>query len=236
MAIARLRALLPARAAAVPGGRLLVAPRPSLRCLSSKADGKAVANTNDGAVTEVKKVWGSALELKEVSKEEANEKYLEVTDLKRTLMPPTGVAVQARDDMLHDRFNYVSTHLSNENAYIVAGKKGAVAPAAVGQTGMMLASICVLMGAITSVVYIKTQWGVNSPKELGDKLREKGAARREAMEKSGTVNLVRSISAKADSTVKTNVELVRRPSQQLGEHLDKSFKGVVKKKEAPVPE
>mmetsp|Transcript_31239 Transcript_31239/g.77890 ORF Transcript_31239/g.77890 Transcript_31239/m.77890 type:complete len:239 (-) Transcript_31239:396-1112(-) len=209
--------------------------RTSRRAVCSKAEEKSVAATAGGKSLE-KKIWGSGLELEPVTKEQAEEKYLDVTDLKRTLTPPTSVAVKARDDMLNDRFNYVSTHLSNENAYIVAGKKGAVAPAAVGQTGMALASFCVLMGAITSVVYIKTQWGVTSAKDLGDKLREKGAARREALEASGTVGLVRSISSKGEATVKEHVELVRRPSQQLGEHLDKSFKGVHRKRaEEPSP-
>lgn len=213
--------------------RCLGAPSQLARVSSPRLLSTALTNKEGGnAVTVEKKTWGSALELKEVSKEEANDKFLEVTDLKRTLMPPTGVAVQARDDMLNDRFNYVATHLSNENAYIVAGKKGAVAPGAVGQTGMMLASFCVLMGAITSVVYIKTQWGVSSPKELGDRLREKGAARREAMEKSTGVGLVRRLSANAESQVKENVELVRRPSQQMGQHFQESFKDVVKKKDA----
>jgi len=228
-----IRAVSAVRAAPIAPSRSLAASqlaRASQRLMSSSS---AVANTSGGgnAVTVEKKTWGSALELKEVSKEEAQEKFLEVTDLKRTLMPPTGVAVEARNDMLNDRFNYVSTHLSNENAYIVAGKKGAVAPAAVGQTGMTLATVCVLMGAITTVVYIKTQWGVSSPKELGDKLREKGAARREAMEKSSSVGLVRRFSANAEQGVKENVELVRRPSQQLGQHLGESFKDVVKKKD-----
>ncbi|KAL3914108.1 MAG: hypothetical protein SGPRY_007739 [Prymnesium sp.] len=215
--------------AALPLPRARVLHRP----LSSDADQKSIerAETSKGAEVS-KKVWGSALELKEVSKEEAEEKFLDVTDLKRTLMPPTAVAVSARDDMLNDRFNYVSTHLSGENAYIVAGKQGSIAPAAVGQSGMALASLCVVMGAITAVVYIKTQWGVTSAKDLGDKLREKGAARREALESSGTVGLVRSISANAETAVKDNVDIVRRPSQQMGEHFEKSFKGVVKKKEA----
>ena len=36
----------------------------------------------------------------------------------------------------------------------------------------MVAAACVVMAAITCVVYIKTQWGVSTPKELGDKLRD----------------------------------------------------------------
>ena len=36
------------------------------------------------------------------------------------------------------------------------------------------------------------------------------------------------VSQQAETSVKDNVELVRRPSQQLGKHFDESFKGVVK--------
>jgi len=197
--------------------------------LSSTA---VVNKQKEKEMTEVKN-WGSGLELKEVSKKEAEENFLDHTSLKRTLMPPTGVAVEARDQMLHNRFNYVSTELSPDKQYIVMGKTGTVAPAAVGQTSMLLATLCVLMGAITSVVYVKTQWGVVSAKDLGDKLREKGAARREAMESSGAVSLVRTISNQGERTVKENVELVRRPSQQMGAHLNESFKDVVRKKPQP---
>ena len=66
-----------------------------------------------------------------------------------------------------------------------------------------------------------------------------GAARREEMEKSGTVHLARTLSRNMDATVKENVEIVRRPSQQMGEHFQESFKGVVRKRpgaEAPKPE
>lgn len=219
--------------------RTIRAPRPLAavaraprRGLSDAGDAKQVEKAAPQNQIDTKKVWGSTLELKEFTKEQANEKYLEVTDIKRTLMPPTAEAVKARDDMLNDRFNYVSTHLSNENAYIVAGKHGSVAPAAVGQTGMAVATLCVLLGAIASVVYVKNSWGVSSAKDLGDKLREKGAARREALEGSGTVRLVRTVSANAETAVKSNVELVRRPSQQVGEHLEKSLKGIGKSKDS----
>ena len=67
--------------------------------------------------------------------------------------------------------------------------------------------------------------GVSSAKEFGDRLRDKGAKRREALERSTSANLVRSVSSRAEATVKENVEIVRRPSQQLGSHLDTSFKG-----------
>lgn len=108
------------------------------------------------------------------------------------------------------------------------GGKGAVAPAAIGQGSFLIAGLVVLLGGIGTVVYIRTQWGVSSPKELGDRLREKGAAKREALERSTSANLIRSVSSKAENTVKENVELVRRPSQAMGEHLNESFKGVVK--------
>mgnify|MGYP007078102286 CR=1 FL=1 len=205
----------------------------SSRCLSSDSSGKGskglTRKSADGSVAEVKN-WGSALELPEITKEQAHEKFLDVTDVKRAMVPPVGIAVKARDDMLHDRFNYVATNLNPAAQYVVMGKKGAVAPTQVTQTGLAMASVCVLMGAITTVVYIKTQWNVSSPKELGDRLREKGAARRQAMEGGEAVKLVRTFSANAENTVKENVEIVRRPSQHLGEHFQESFKGVVKKK------
>jgi len=84
------------------------------------------------------------------------------------------------------------------------------------------------MGAIASVVYVKTQWGVSSAKELGDRLREKGAAKKASLERSNTAHLVRSVSSRAEASVKENVDLVRRPSQEMGSHFQKSFKGVVK--------
>jgi len=177
---------------------------------------------------EVIKTWGNNVELPAVTKEQAQEAYLEATDVTRALTPPTAVAVEARDDMLHNRFNYVSTNLNPDAQYVVMGGKGAVAPAAVGQGSFILAGVVVLMGAIASVVYIKTQWGVSSAKELGDRLREKGAAKKASLERSTTANLVRSVSSRAESTVKDNVELVRTPSQQMGAHFTKSFKGVVK--------
>ena len=61
--------------------------------------------------------------------------------------------------------------------------------------------------------------------ELGDKLREKGAARKEAIESGGAVGLVRSISTTADTTVKANVDIVRRPTQQVGGTLHGAFQG-----------
>ena len=70
-----------------------------------------------------------------------------------------------------------------------------------------------------------------NPKELGDRLREKGAARRESLQASTVAKLSRSISQNAEISVKSNVHLVREPSAQLGAHLKDSFKdGVVKKK------
>jgi len=177
---------------------------------------------------EVVKTWGSGVELPAVTKEEAQEKFLDTTSVTRALTPPVATAVAARDDMLKDRFNYVSTHLNPQSQYVVMGGKGAVAPAAIGQGSFLIAGLVVLLSAIGTVVYIRTQWGVTSPKELGDRLREKGAAKREALERSTSASLIRSVSKQAETSVKENVELVRRPSQHLGEHLNESFKGVVK--------
>lgn len=163
-----------------------------------------------------------------MSKEEAQEAYLDTTSVTRAMTPPVATAVAARDDMLKDRFNYVSQNLNPESQYIVMGGKGAVAPAAIGQGSFLIAGLMVLLGGIGGVVYIKTQWGVSTPMELGDRLRQKGAARREALERSTSASLIRSVSAGAEKSVKENVELVRRPSQQLGAHFNESFKGVVK--------
>jgi hypothetical protein len=121
------------------------------------------------------------VELPAVTKEEAEEKYLDTTSVTRAMTPPVATAVAARDDMLKDRFNYVSQNLNPESQYIVMGGKGAVAPAAIGQGSFLIAGLMVLLGGIGGVVYIKTQWGVSTPMELGDRLREKGAARREAI-------------------------------------------------------
>ena len=49
------------------------------------------------------------------TKEQAENAYLDATDVKRAMTPPISVAVEARDDMLKDRFNYVSsTPLAHE--------------------------------------------------------------------------------------------------------------------------
>ncbi len=174
------------------------------------------------------KVWGQTLDLPAVTKEQAQDAFLDATDPVRGLTPPTAVAVEARDDMLKDRFNYVGKHLNPDAQYVTMGKEGAVAPQAIGQGSFLIGSLVVLLGAIGGVVYVRTQWGVTSPKELGDRLREKGAAKREGLERSNTAHLVRSISQTADTTVKANVEVVRRPTQQMGAHFNESFKGVVK--------
>jgi len=206
----------------------------SARCLNTKPEGdvsKATEVTTEVLTNsrgEVVKTWGSGVDLPAVTKEEAEEKFLDTTSVARALTPPVATAVAARDDMLKDRFNYVSNNLNSSSQYIVMGSKGAVAPAAIGQGSFIIAGICVLLGAIGSVVYVRTQWGVKSPKELGDRLREKGAERKERMESSGGANLVRTLSSQAEKSVKENVELVRRPSQDLGSHLNTSFKGVVK--------
>jgi len=208
---------------------------PQLRACSSKGLQQSEAKP-EGEVTiaeplknkkgEVVKVWGSTVELPAVTKEEAEKAYLQATDLKTAMTPPVSTAVEARDDMLKDRFNYVSKHV-NSSQYIVAGGN-AVAPAAIGQGSFLIAGFCVLLAGIGGVVYIKTQWKVNSALELGDRLRERGAQRKEMLERSNSAQLVRRVSQSAETSVKENVELVRRPSQQLGEHFDKSFKGVVK--------
>ena len=206
--------------------------RPLSRCLSNKTSAGAPSEVSAEVLTnergEVVKHWGSGVELPAVTKQQAEEAFLDTTSVARALTPPVSVAVEARDDMLKDRFNYVSTHLNPANQYVVMGGKGSVAPAAIGQGSFILAGVVVLMSAVGGVVYIRTQWGVKSPKELGDRLREKGAAKKEAMERSGSVNLVRTVSQNAEKTVKENVELVRRPSQHMGAHFNESFKGVVK--------
>eukprot|EP00962_Isochrysis_galbana_P056853 scaffold28973_cov118-Isochrysis_galbana.AAC.7 len=49
--------------------------------------------------------------------------------------------------------------------------------------------------------------------------------------------LVRTISQTADKTVKSNVDLIRRPTQHLGSHLNDSFQGkVVKAHKGKTPE
>jgi hypothetical protein len=171
------------------------------------------------------KNWGTSVELPAVTKEEAQEAYLEATSPTRALTPPVATAVAARDDMLKDRFNYVSKNLNPDAQYVVMGGKGKVAPAAVGQTSFLIAGVCVLLGAIGGVVYIKSQWGVSNPKELGDRLRERGAEKRAVLERSNTAHLVRTVSQNAEGVVKKNVELVRTPSQQLGQHFGETFKG-----------
>ena len=55
--------------------------------------------------------YGESLHLPEVTKEQAENAYLDATDVKRAMTPPISVAVEARDDMLKDRFNYVSSTL-----------------------------------------------------------------------------------------------------------------------------
>ena len=205
------------------------------RTLCAKSSKGAEAETDavtveplTNAKGEVVKTWGQGVELPAVTKKEAEKAYLEATDFATGMKPAVQEAVAARDDMLKDRFNYVSKNLNSSSQYIVAGGKGYVAPAAIGQGSFLIAGLCVLLGGIGTVVYIKTQWGVKSAMELGDRLREKGAARKEMLERSTSASLVRSVSKQAETSVKENVELVRRPSQQLGAHFNESFKGVVK--------
>jgi len=206
--------------------------RLTARPLSKSTDGGASSELSAEVLKndrgEVVKTWGNSVELPAVTKEEAQEAYLDTTSATRALTPPVGVAVAARDDMLKDRFNYVANNLNPSSQYVVMGGEGAVAPAAIGQGSFLIAGFCVLLGAVGSVVYVRTQWGVKSPKELGDRLREKGAAKREALERSKSASLVRTISSTAETSVKENVDLVRRPSQHVGAHFTESFKGVVK--------
>ena len=56
--------------------------------------------------------YGESLNLPEVTKEQAENAYLEATDVRRAMTPPVAVAVEARDDMLKDRFNYVAKNLN----------------------------------------------------------------------------------------------------------------------------
>ena len=68
--------------------------------------------------------------------------------------------------------------------------------------------------------------GVSSAKEFGDRyaIRARSGAGARALD---VGHLVRSVSARAEATVKDNVDIVRRPSQQLGSHFDGSFKGAL---------
>ena len=83
-----------------------------------------------------------------------------------------------------------------------------VAPDAISGSAFAIAGALVMMAGITGVVYLRTQWGVTSPKDLGDKLRERGAARKEALEQGSGAKLVRTFSASAEQGVKANVDLV----------------------------
>lgn len=114
------------RAAVVPRLRTLCTPA---KPADGTGDGKAVAEKpfeRDGVVV---KNYGSGLVLPEVTKEQVENSFLEATDVKRALTPPMSVAVEARDDMLKDRFNYVSTNLNPAATYVVMGQDGkTVAP------------------------------------------------------------------------------------------------------------
>ena len=104
---------------------------------------------------QIVKTWGETVELPAVTKEEAQKAYLAATDVATAMKPAVQEAVQARDDMLKDRFNYVSKHV-NQTQYIVAGGKK-VAPAGISGASFAIAGFCVLLGAIGTVVYVKTQ-------------------------------------------------------------------------------
>ena len=91
----RLRALCTQKPAAPPAGSSgkEVAAEPTTT--NRNKDGVATYN------------YGESLNLPEVTKEQAENAYLEATDVTRAMTPPISVAVEARDDMLKDRFNYV---------------------------------------------------------------------------------------------------------------------------------
>jgi hypothetical protein len=73
-------------------------------------------------MSQVVKTWGSNLDLPAVSKKEAEDAFLEATDVTRAMTPPISQAVAARDEMLNDRFNYVAQHVTNPAAqYVVMG-------------------------------------------------------------------------------------------------------------------
>uniref|UniRef100_A0A7S4FCL0 Uncharacterized protein n=1 Tax=Chrysotila carterae TaxID=13221 RepID=A0A7S4FCL0_CHRCT len=204
----------------------------STRCLSSATSDVVDATSKAAPPTTSKradgldvKVWGNNLELPKVTEQQARESYLDATSVTRAITPPTSLTRQAREDIGKERFNYVAEHMNPASQYVVMGKKGAVAPGAVSQSAILIASLLVLMSAITAGIYIKKEYKVNSMLELGDKLRERGAARRLAIENSGATSLARSFSQNADSTVKAHVDLVRRPTQQAGESLTATFNG-----------
>jgi len=169
---------------ALPLGRPL-GPEPQLRLpvahhcrslsdsVSTKPSGSKDSGGDNAAVEaeplrnsrgEVVKTWGTSVDLPEVTKKEAEDAFLDATSVTRSMKPAIQEAVAARDDMLKDRFNYVSKNLNSDAQYVVMGGKGKVAPAAVGQASFLFAGLVVLLGAIGTVVYIKTQWGVGSAK------------------------------------------------------------------------
>ena len=78
------------------------------------------------------------------------------------------------------------------------------------------------MAGITGVVYIRTQWEVKSPKELGDKLREKGAARKE-----GEIarNRLPDISGRARARLHER-QVQKRAYQRIRRDLDENRVGV----------
>ena len=73
-----------------------------------------------------------------------------------------------------------------------------------------------LMPAVAACARVRaSRRGVSSAKEFGDRLRDKGAARREALERSTSANLVRSVSARAEATVKENVDIDGIPLTEI---------------------
>ena len=76
------------------------------------------------------------------------------------ITPPTGMVLKSREDFSKDRFNYVATNLNPAAQYVVMGGKGKVAPVAVSQGAIAIASLLVLMSAVTTVLYVKKEWKV----------------------------------------------------------------------------
>jgi hypothetical protein len=87
-------------------------------------------------------VWGSNVELPSVTRKQAEESYLNATSVSRAVTPPTGLANEARNDMVKNRIDYVSTNLRPASQYVVMGKAGAVAPVAVSQGEQRPGSRC----------------------------------------------------------------------------------------------
>ena len=111
--------------------RTLCTQKPAVGSTSKEVAAEPTYKNKDGVATYN---YGESLNLPEVTKEQAENAYLEATDVKRAMTPPISVAVEARDDMLKDRFNYVANNLNPNTRAIYAGADGAVEP----EVGMTL--------------------------------------------------------------------------------------------------